>query len=276
MKRFVIMIFCIALLSQPVHGSAHLVDQAAKVYDHAELFTDDQKTELQDLSARVVLSHQIDAIILTTDDDEGKASGDYAADFYEQNDFGVGQDNNGVLLLLNMDKREVFFLTVGSANQVFLHDDVEYMLDLIYEQLADGRYGEAAEIFLREIDNHYQYLESGHYDAGIAESHGAAQQTSNLPKVAGLSVLGGAVAAALIILVMYLIQRNSLPGSPSYHAYLGDGSVQLRRETDRFVSTHTTRTAIPKNNNGGGGGRGGPTTFRSSGGSSYGGGGRKF
>jgi len=82
-----------------------------KVYDHAHLFTDSQKQELQEKAD--LLSEQIalDLTIVTIDDNEGKTSRQYAEDYYHEFDFGYGETLDGILYLLNMDEREVYIFT---------------------------------------------------------------------------------------------------------------------------------------------------------------------
>ena len=55
--------------------------------------------------------HEIDIIIVTTNDNKGKPSSQYAVDFYEDHGFGYEGTLDGVLYLLNMDEREVYIFT---------------------------------------------------------------------------------------------------------------------------------------------------------------------
>ena len=76
-----------------------------RVYDQAGLFTQAEVQELEESVAEHRKSTQMDIVIVTTDDAQGKTSQAYADDFYDYNGFGEGSDNTGILLLIDMDNR---------------------------------------------------------------------------------------------------------------------------------------------------------------------------
>ena len=82
-----------------------------RVYDQAGLFTQAEVQELEESVAEHRKSTQMDIVIVTTDDAQGKTSQAYADDFYDYNGFGEGSDNTGVLLLIDMDNDDYIDLT---------------------------------------------------------------------------------------------------------------------------------------------------------------------
>ena len=48
----------------------------------------------------------MDVVIATTDDAEGKSAETYCEDFYINGGFGTGKDYSGVIFLIDMDNRE--------------------------------------------------------------------------------------------------------------------------------------------------------------------------
>ena len=66
-----------------------------------------------------VMQYDMDIVIVITDDVKGKSSMDFADDFYDDNGYGIGFDSSGLLFLVNMEDREVWISTAGTAIKVF-------------------------------------------------------------------------------------------------------------------------------------------------------------
>lgn len=231
-------------------------DPSQKVYDYAALFSASEQQELYRQVCQFIDAYQLDMAIVTIDDDEGMSSMAYADDFFDYNGFGIGEDYDGLLLLLNMDYREIWISTCGLGIDYFSDAAIERMLDSIYEEMVDGDYFGAGRVFISEASR---------WAAGQGSYRLAVEEWL------GISLLGGAIATLIIIGVMYLMHRQSLPAAASLQHYLV-GAVTLTHQVDTFMHTHTSRTAIPKSNSSGGG----SSTHRSSSGRSHGGGGRRF
>ena len=100
--------------------------------------------------------------------------------------------------------------------------------------------------------------------------------TGNIAGVATAIALGGSLLVGGIVAGCLAGSHNKLPNPAQLaRAYTGTNGVRLSRKEDNFVTTHTSRTAIPKSSSSGGGG-GGSSTHSGSSGVSHGGGGRSF
>jgi len=225
------------------------------ISDLAGLFTDQQVDELHEKAHALVRRHNIDVIILTSDDPSIRNSLQYADDFYTRAGSG-----NGVMLYIGMAQRDVYFLTFGAWVPVF-NNYIDFVLDPVTPLLSDGDYVGAVEAFLDAVN--MRILLSSYMPVQPP------QTGHDIASLIGQSLIFGLCASGLALLVLVLIHGRSLPSPPCYRTYLG-GSVQTRNQIDRFLRTHTSRIAIPKNTSSGGmGGRGGGMGGR-------GGGGRKF
>ena len=72
---------------------------------------------------------------------------EYADDFYDYNGYGMGEKHNGIIMLISMENRDVWFGTTGSAIKTF-------SLDKSYEQIWDDafkRFLTAHEIEFEEL-----------------------------------------------------------------------------------------------------------------------------
>ena len=85
------------------------VDASEKIYDFSELLTDEEEKELKNQIDSFIEKNNMDLVIVTTNfsylvDSENE---EYAADFYDYNDFGMNVKNNsGILLLRNSNSEK--------------------------------------------------------------------------------------------------------------------------------------------------------------------------
>ena len=62
----------------------------------------------------------MDVVIVTTYNTRSKSSQVYADDFYEENNIGRNNSGDGILLLIDLDNREVYISTSGAAIIILL------------------------------------------------------------------------------------------------------------------------------------------------------------
>ena len=258
MKRIFVVFLLILILLVPTTVSA--LDLSEKIYDDAGLLDIDEAAKLQADAFSIINRHSLDVVVLTEERNISNASS-RAIDFYDNNNFGVGEHGDGIMLYINMNTRDIYILTTGRAEPLF-ERRIDNMLDDIIPYLSDADYHTGVQTFLSLTNK-------------IIEENGGLPDYIYPPDAVpvtmaehiGFSFLVGLGVGLVITLIMVAVHKRSLPASPSYHTYLGENGVKVNREIDQFVSTHTTRTAIPKSSSSsssGGGGR------------SHGGGGGKF
>lgn len=272
-----------------------------KVYDLANLFTLDEVDKLQESATSLAETYQMDVGIVTTDDANGKSAQEYADDFYDENDFGYGHNKDGLLLLMDMDNREIYISTCGLGIQYFTDLRISNMLDSAYNYISNGDYYNAATDFLKQIET---YLDKGivsnqnttqrpfsdpredynhPYMQEVAPEHKPFTTSSGEPLNAQsiilsvvVSLLGAFIIAIVIRTAVHYSYKNPRVTTPQTRP--DDLSVHYTQKEDRFVTSHTSRVKIQTNNHSGGshGASGRSSTHHSSSGRSHGGGGRKF
>lgn len=275
-----------------------------KVYDFASLFTLDEVETLQEEATALTEKYQMDLGIVTTDDANGKSAMDYADDFYDENNFGYGIDQDGLLFLIDMDNREIYISTCGKGISYFTDLRISQMLDSIYNFVSSGDYYGGATDFLDQVT---LYL-----DKGIPSNQHTVERPYSDPRVdyndpymqealpshkpfttrlgeplTAQSVTLSIVAALIGAFILALIARAIVcymykhPYRTTPQTKPDDLSVRYTQREDRFVTSHTSKVKIQRNNPPGGGpgsfnGSGRSSMHHSSGGHSHGGGGRKF
>ena len=98
-----LLLMLILSLSVPAFSAEEPLDY---VEDYAGLLTNDEEEELQRWICEYITDLQLDIVIVTTYGTSGKGVQAFADDFYDQNGYGYGPTQSGILLLLDMEARE--------------------------------------------------------------------------------------------------------------------------------------------------------------------------
>ncbi len=249
-----------------------------RVYDGAELLTAAEEEELQTLLTQQAQEARQDLIVVTVSDNEGKNAQAYADDFYDTHGFGYEQENgSGVLLLLDMDGREIYISTAGTAIEEYTDGEIEDTLDVLVPLMQDGAYMEVCRTFAGEAVRCLtggDTAQNGAYDAGsdrFTEYDAGGEKTNWLGR-AGICLLGAAVISGIIVFFIARGRKSRMTAGSG--TYLKNGRIDIRQSSDRFTHTTVVVRQIPKDNGSSGGGH--SSSHVSSGGRSHGGGGRSF
>ncbi|WP_195987251.1 TPM domain-containing protein [Clostridium sp. D53t1_180928_C8] len=233
------------------------------VVDEAKLLSQDERNQLMESIEVFRKEYNMDAVIVTSNDLEGKKPRDYADDYYDYNGYGLGYNKSGLLLLIDMDDRNIWISTSGDAIEYFTDDRIESIIADISKYLSNGEYFDACNIFLTDI-KHY-------INNGIPEGQYTYSEEDNTVKIVLIALVSAAIVAGVTCICVVNSYKNSK--SVSSTNYVDNNSIVFTKRRDIFVSTFTTKTKIEKNNNSGGGGS---STHTSSSGNTHGGGGGSF
>lgn len=275
-----------ACMVSAAYGSENsdLADGKTRVFDEAGLFSEAEKSSMEEEIASMRKDMNMDVVIVTTDDAEGKSAEKYCEDFYINGNFGTGKDYSGVIFLIDMDNRELYIAPVGTMNRFLTDKRWNEILDNAYEGALNGDYAASAEAFLAGVRQYYAAgIPGGQYnydrDTGKISIY---RSITRLEALAALTVaLLAAIGPCIGIMNRYAMKKERKQAGNYLKAYRVDCSFRFSANTDNLVNKTVTHIVIPKNNSGShsGGGVGsssGRSTTHSSGGRSFGGGGRKF
>lgn len=252
---------------------------AERVYDYADVLTDEEEGKLRSYIADVEKELKIDIVLVTANQPmEGEAAKqeygyrstnweqnmmDTADDFWDENKYGYnkGFEGDGALLLSNWYEGQAgeHLSTSGSVEIAFSEGDIDYLLNRV------GR-----------------YIESDPYKAYVAyvDTLRSEVDTSLSGEDMGILLLLSLVVptiVALIYLFTHLYQKKA-KDTTTASTYVAGGKPVMNHRSDDFLRKHVTKRRIETNSGGGGGGRsggGGGGHHRSSSGASHGGGSRR-
>ena len=233
------------------------------VYDDAALLTPEEIETLESELDAAGEKTGWNMLMLTTDDTNGKTTQEYADDFFDYNDYGMGEDKSGILFLITMSERKRCISTHGEAIQIFTDAGQEYMTDNFVSYLSDGEYYEG---FMKFADLCEEFI--------IQAQSGEPYDVENLPEetipfymIFLISLVVGFVIALIVTGVMRS-RMKTVHMKPDAADYMKDGSLHINRSRDIFLYHQVTRTAKPKEESSGGGGS---STHTSSSGETHGG-----
>ena len=242
-----------------------MVDASHKIYDFADILTDQEEKYLYAMIQEFINKTNMDMVILTdeltyTYDSQNET---HATDFYDYNDFGLDFANySGVLLYRNAYSLDPYYnvYTFGEAQLYFDFDRCEDMLDAIYTNMRSGAYLSAFEGFIKSFTDYYNKgIPSSMKDYAV-DNFGYLYKKYRYPWLSSLIV---SAIVALIYARVFIGRNKMVKKAREAESYLQDEDVDIYRKVDQYLRSSTTSyTTSSSSGSGGGGG------FSSSSGSS--------
>lgn len=292
MKRF-FALFTALVLTLLLSANAFAFD-GEFVADDADLLTDYEEAQLEELILSLNDLHSINIVIHTTEDTNGLYIEDYADYCYDTG----GYREDGLIFVISMAERDYYTSTCGYLVDSLPAYDIDSICEPVVPYLSNAQYYEAFEMYLKRLDSYlsgdfsYDYDDEGIFAGDYYEDHYTNDEyyyEDDYIYTSGSSSITDSVFAREIILIIVAViiavvitmflksKMNTAVKKYDADDYVVQGSFNLETSRDAFVGSHTTRRALPKNNNTGsrpGGGGGGVRV--SSGGVRHGGSGGKF
>ena len=253
-----------------------LVNAKEKIYDFSNILTDAEEQLLYVKMTEFINKTSMDIVFVTVDlpysyDSENE---EYAADFYDYNDFGIDFENySGILLLRNTYEYDRYYnvYLFGDAQLYYNYDRTEYVLDEIYYNFKNQYYLEGYRTFINLMSNYYdEGIPSDMKDYEVNKD-GYLKQKYIMPII---PILLGAGIVTLIIMLILINKNKMVKKATKASEYLNQKSIEFTKREDIFVTEHTTSRIISDSSSGGSGGGGFSSSSGSSGGGHSSGGGR--
>jgi len=229
------------------------VEEKEKIYDFANLFSDSEEEELFDLINDFIDEYNIDMIVVTIDENNKGSTSKYADDFFDYNYFGIGDDKDGVIYLIDMDNREIFISTNGSAVSIYNDDIVDLMLDECYADVSINDYSSSVMSFVKISKNYYE--------------------EEDVKSVNWVVTIILSLIFPTIIVYTVISSYKNIKLATKADDYFNDNLTKYGFAVDNFISTSTNRVKIKNDSRNVGRS---VSTRRSSSGEIHGGRGRSF
>lgn len=260
-----------------------------RVFDDAWLFSDEEAAAIEQRIAELRSAYDHDFVVLTADTGVYDTA-DYADTFYDENGFGTGDGNSGVLFFIDMENRTTHISTTGTMIDIIDDAREEAIFDTQMSYLGEGSFGDA---MLASLDMAEEYILEG-----VADNHSAYdEETGELldPSEYGSEygesdispltmAIVGLILGSLAGLIAGLITKAIIKGQyakkykPSKYDFNSKSSLNLTASDTRVTNKVVTTRRIPRDNDSSRSSSGGSRSgvHRSSSGTRHGGGSRKF
>ncbi len=213
-------------------------EASSRVFDDAGLLSSDEKNSLEQAIASFKEQTNQDFVFVSTNDTKGKTWEEYADDYYDDNGFGVGDDKNGMLFLIDMEHRKFHISTTGSMIDILNDNRIDNIIKSSTSDMADGRYYDAIKNVLAKSES---YVQQG----PAANSHRVSRDKSSFTFVTIIIASIAGIASALGF--YFYISRNYLLKKATYrYPYYEMSQLELTESRTNKVFDVTTTRHIPK------------------------------
>ena len=253
------------------------VNAEDKIYDFSDVLTEGEYEKLKS-AATEFKNHTNMEIVILIDNlpySYDKMNEDYAADFYDYNDFGLDLDKySGVLLFRNTYENDPYYdiYTFGNAQLYFSKSRLDRTLDNIYDNLHDKNYYSGFSRYISEMRTYYDNGIPEEMKGYTVDDNGYLQAPPVEPPKyhapIGLAILIASVVSTIIIVIMVGKNKMVMKATQA-EEYIDSKSINISNKEDTFISSHTTHYTTSSSSSSGGHSSGG--SFHSSSGSSGGG-----
>jgi len=133
------------------------MNETIRVYDYAELLTDDEVAALESAIADFRTLSGMDFLYLSTCEDlQGNDDGDYMSEFYDVHGFGDGDNRSGVMIYLDLYNGSYFVQNFGDMDDLVPQEALNRIVSDSNVPMGEGRVLDAV---LQVINDYAAYFQ---------------------------------------------------------------------------------------------------------------------
>ena len=128
---------------------------APRVVDTADIFTDSEEKELAELIKKASSESGKDIVVFTDISTYGLSHRIYAADFYDFNGYGFGDDREGACLMICMDPNDRGWWTCCTGPDtmgLYTESIANSVDDVLYDYMAGGEYAAGVSDWIQNMN----------------------------------------------------------------------------------------------------------------------------
>lgn len=208
------------------------VDALEKIYDFAELLTDEEEQELYDKVQEFIKTTNLDLALVTTNSNHKVSTKAYADDFYDYNDFKI----NGLVFVIDMVNRQFYISTAGTAMLYYDDERIESILTALDEPMLNQEFFQANKDFITETLNFYNEGYSDNANKYVVIGTQIYHKTPYLT----LTII--ATITSTVVLLVLALKNKQVKLASNSNDYFVANSLKITDESKVLTSTHTTKT----------------------------------
>ncbi len=275
------------------------VDAAEHVYDFSEVLTDEEEQQLRTRINEFIQKNKMEIVIVTkelpyndniksycynestADLKEDEFNEEFAADFYDYNDFGIDYElYDGILLFRNTALDPCWnamyydMYPFGNAQLYFNEYRYDSILDGIYDELHEEHYFDGFMDFINRVDSYLASGKPSDMEYYYVDEYGYLQKEKIPYSIPWIPCAGVSGLITLITMIILISKNKMVKKATQASEYLNKNSSKVTNRQDIFLHSHTSSYTESSSSGGGGGGGGHSSHSGSSGGGHSSGGGR--
>ncbi len=240
-----------------------------KIVDEYNCLTSEEISELEEAINDEIDKVGFDIVVYIAYQDKDDITA-LADDYYDYNGYGLGENNDGIILCINYYNRDYTITTCGRDTITLFADEAldNDVYPNITKYLKDGDNYNAIKAFISGIDYVYENPEDyqhQYYEPDYGKSDPI--------KTALLAGFGGSIIISLIVFLVLRGQLKTQGIKKQANQYMNNSSLNLIRSGDIFLYKTTSRSKIVRQSSSSHSSSGGSRTHVSSSGVTHGGGG---
>ena len=259
MKRRIVCILLVALLLLGLCCTAFAEAPATEpqlwnITDTVGLLTSDEDLTLEARAEEISAQYGVGIYLLILEDYSEYYDDPYetAYELYHQNTLGLGEDRDGVILLMSMsDRKYATFFYGPKAEYAFDAYGQELMEEEFLDDFRDDDWYDGFEDYLEVCDEYLARAEAGNPVRGDYSSAGGSSVSGIGTTI--LVCLGISAVIAMIVCLILRGKMKSVRKGTHADAYVA-GSLNLTASRDQYTHTTETRTKIEHESSDSGGG----------------------
>lgn len=237
------------------------------VFDTAGLIKESAQDELEEAAEALQTKYDFGVYIVTVDDFRDYSTNSVfnaALNIYNANNFGVGAEKNGLLLLLSMEDRDFNLMTNGQfGNYAFNDAGREAMTEFFLDDFGDDRWFDGFEEYLTWADRYLEKAEEGNPYSAENEPWDPFARNFSIIVLVLLIVFVPLIPACIFRSILVKMMKSVEKGTEA-SAYVSQ-NLKLTKENDKYTRTTKSKRYNPPKETSSGGGSGGGVTHEHSG-----------
>ena len=228
--------------------------QLWNITDTVGLLTSDEDQSLEARAEEISAQYGVGIYLLILEDYSEYYDDPYetAYELYHQNTLGMGEDRDGVILLMSMsDRKYATFFYGPKAEYAFDAYGQELMEEEFLDDFRDDDWYDGFEDYLEVCDEYLARAEAGDPVRGDYSSAGGSSVSGIGTTI--LICLGISAVIAMIVCLILRGKMKSVRKGTHADAYV-TGSLNLTASRDQYTHTTVTRTKIEHESSDSGGG----------------------
>lgn len=241
-RTFILFMVLILLFPSTMTIAQGTNESKQRIYDYANLLTPEEVEDLENLSNKYSNRREVDIIILTTNNTEGKYVVNYMQEFYEEKALGYDKPHGNVAILtLDMENRDVYVSGFYKGKEYLDDNRSDMVRRKISPSLSNGDYYGGFNSFIKTT---YKYM-------GIKPGVDPNNILFNIwfQLIVSLGIAG--------IVVGSMFYRSSGKMTINEGTYRDSSSSRVISRRDNYIRTSVSKHRRPSNNNSRGGSSGG-------------------